>query len=66
MGVVCTSPFSTATELAQAMERVVGHAVKLYSYAEDVLSRGRFAIMAGGAKTRRFTSSSATGVSTPL
>ena len=43
MGVVCTSPFSTATELAQAMERVVGHAVKLYSYAEDVLSRGRFA-----------------------
>ena len=50
MGVVCTSPFSTATELAQAMERVVWHAVKLYSYAEDVLSRGRFAIMAGGAK----------------
>ena len=50
MGVVCTSPFSTATELAQAMERVVGHAVKLYNYAEDVLSRGRFAIMAGGAK----------------
>ena len=32
------------------MERVVGHAVKLYNYAEDVLSRGRFAIMAGGAK----------------
>ena len=50
MGVVCTSPFSTATELAQAMERVVGHAVKLYRYGEVALSRGRFAIMAGGAK----------------
>ena len=57
------SPFSPGVNLAralgaepydsffaQAMERVVGHAVKLYNYAEDVLSRGRFAIMAGGAK----------------
>ena len=32
------------------MERVVGHAVKLYRYGEVALSRGRFAIMAGGAK----------------
>ena len=32
------------------MERVVGQVVKLCKYAEDVLSRGRFAIMAGGAK----------------
>ena len=29
---------------------VIGHAVKLYRYGEVALSRGRFAIMAGGAK----------------
>ena len=38
MGVVCTSPFSTATELAQAMERVV---VKLDSMPDDAFHRLR-------------------------
>ena len=63
MGVVCTSPFSTATELAQAMERVVGHATTTQRTCFRV---GALPSWQAAQKTRRFMSSSATGVSTPL
>jgi len=49
MGVICNSNFKTQQEVADKLEKVVGHEVKLYAYGPDELNGGRIAIMAGGA-----------------
>ena len=49
MGLLCDSPFSTAEELASAIEKELGHPVKIYSYGDSQLKEGRMALMGGGA-----------------
>lgn len=49
MGVLCNSDFTTAYEVKERLEKIIGHRAKLYSYGELLLNSGRIAIMAGGA-----------------
>lgn len=49
MGLLCHTPFTTRTEFAQAVERTLGHQVKVYPYGEEKLIEGRIALMGGGA-----------------
>lgn len=51
MGVICTTPYSTTSELQKALTDAVGHPTKLYLYGKEHLRGNRIAIMAGGAKS---------------
>ncbi len=65
MGVLCTSPYATVTDLADGLSAAVGHRVKVYPYGDASLSLGRFAVMAGGAKsTEIYEQLAAYGVNT--
>lgn len=49
MGLFCDSPFSTLSQLSQALEQALGHPVKVYPYGGETLRDGKIALMAGGA-----------------
>ncbi|MEA5059180.1 MAG: Nif3-like dinuclear metal center hexameric protein [Candidatus Pelethousia sp.] len=53
IGVLChTERTSTVTGISAALQRVLGHEVKVYGFGEDALTSKNVAVMPGGAKNR--------------
>lgn len=49
MGLLCDSPFTTLSQLSDAVEQALGHPIKCYPYGGEALKDGKVALMAGGA-----------------
>ncbi len=49
MGLICSGPYETVAELAEAIRGALGHDVKIYPYGDEKLPGGRMALMGGGA-----------------
>ncbi|WP_020612185.1 Nif3-like dinuclear metal center hexameric protein [Sediminispirochaeta bajacaliforniensis] len=51
LGALCQTGFTTVTELQDCFETTLGHGVKCYRYGSEKLNNGKFAIMAGIARS---------------
>jgi putative NIF3 family GTP cyclohydrolase 1 type 2 len=50
IGALCVCGLTKVSDLAERMEKLLGHPVKLYHYGSEELQGGKFAILAGCAK----------------
>lgn len=49
IGALCVCGLTKASELAERLEKLLGHEIRYYNYGDDELQGGKFGILAGGA-----------------